>query len=61
MTELGDFEQAMASYHAALALAPDDVQLHRELGHVLQMLGRVDEAAASERQADLFTQMQAVL
>ncbi len=46
-TRLGRFEQAVAHYDAALALAPDYFEAFNNRGNALKELGRLDEALAS--------------
>jgi 2-polyprenyl-3-methyl-5-hydroxy-6-metoxy-1,4-benzoquinol methylase len=41
----------MASYHKALAIKPDFAEAHYNLGNVLKILGRLDEAVASYHKA----------
>lgn len=49
--QAGQPEAAVAGYRQALALEPDLVQAHHNLGLALRALGRLDEAAASFAQA----------
>ncbi|HZT19522.1 MAG TPA: tetratricopeptide repeat protein, partial [Dongiaceae bacterium] len=45
------FAEAAAVYRQALALAPDFVEVHNNLGNVLKFLGREEEAIACYRRA----------
>ena len=47
----GDFEKALESYRAAMALAPDEPLPHSNSAFVLLFLGRLDEAYAEVDQA----------
>jgi len=47
----GDLEAAIASYHDALALSPNDGMLWNDLGRCFLILGRFDEAVGALRRA----------
>ncbi len=49
--QAGQSEAAVAGYRQVLALEPDLVEAHHNLGLALRALGRLDEAAASFEQA----------
>ena len=44
--ELGEFDRAGRSYHAALRLIPADADLHIQVGHLEKLKGNPREAAA---------------
>jgi predicted TPR repeat methyltransferase len=48
---MGRLDDAQASYTQAIALKPDFVEAHSNLGNTLKELGRLDEAVASYRHA----------
>src|SRR5271169_2266936 len=43
--ELGEFDRAGRSYHAALKLIPADADLHLQIGHLEKLKGNLTEAA----------------
>jgi tetratricopeptide (TPR) repeat protein/predicted Ser/Thr protein kinase len=47
----GDFEKSLASYRAAMALAPDEPITHSNAAYVLLFLGRLEEAYAEADQS----------
>jgi tetratricopeptide (TPR) repeat protein len=49
--KMGNLSEAKASYAKVIALKPDNVQAHNNLGVILQELGGGDEAEQSFRQA----------
>ena len=49
--EQGKLDEAVASYHKALAIKPDYAEAHSNLGAVLQDQGKVDAAIACHRRA----------
>ena len=49
--DLGEFDEAVASYHKALSIRPDYAQAHNNLGNAFKGLGQLDEAVASYRKA----------
>ena len=51
LTAAGRFEEALAAFAAALALAPDDPELHTAIGNLRLALGRPAEALAAYRAA----------
>jgi hypothetical protein len=51
LKDLGRLEQAEASYRQAIALKPDLIEAHSNLGANLKDLGRLEEAEASCRKA----------
>jgi tetratricopeptide (TPR) repeat protein len=50
-SKLGKLDDAVTSFHKALALKPDYAKAHYNLGLTLQNLGKLDEAVASYRKA----------
>ena len=44
LKELTRFGEAEAAYRQALAQSPDDGDLHLQLGHLLKLLGRTEDA-----------------
>lgn len=48
---MGRFEEALAAYHSALALAPNYSDAHNNLGTVHERLGRLQEAIECYRKA----------
>jgi WD40 repeat protein/Flp pilus assembly protein TadD len=51
MRRQGKLSEAIAEYREAIRLAPDTMELHRELGQALWSTGRPDEAIAEYREA----------
>jgi len=51
LKDLGQFDDAMVSYHRALKIKPDLAEVHGNLGHALKDIGQLDGAEASYRQA----------
>jgi len=47
LKELTRFGEAEAAYRQALAQLPDDGDVHLQLGHLLKLLGRTEEAIAA--------------
>ena len=48
---MGKLDEAVTSYHKALAIKPDYAKAHNNLGNALQDLGKLDEAVASYHKA----------
>jgi len=51
LAALGRTEEAIQKYEDALAIDPDDSQVHNNLGSALAKLGRMDEAIREFRSA----------
>jgi predicted O-linked N-acetylglucosamine transferase (SPINDLY family) len=51
LRDLGQSDDAIASYRRALEIRPDFAEAHTNLGYVLQNLGQLDDAVASHRRA----------
>jgi tetratricopeptide (TPR) repeat protein len=51
LKEIGQADDAVASYRRALQIKPDYAEAHSNLGNVLKELGQLDEAVASYRRA----------
>ena len=49
--ERGQLDAAIARYHAALKLGPDEARTHANLGSIFQRQGRLDQAVAEYREA----------
>ena len=47
----GKLDEAIACYHRALGLKPDDAEAQNNLGHALQSQGNPGEAVACYRRA----------
>jgi tetratricopeptide (TPR) repeat protein len=52
MKEVGRYSDAEAAYRLALAQAPEDGDIHLQLGHLLKLTGRTEEAVAAYRDAE---------
>ena len=52
LKEQGRYPNAEAAYRLALAQAPEDGDIHLQLGHVLKLTGRIEEAIAAFRDAE---------
>ena len=51
LQDLGKLDEAVASYHKALALKPDYAEAHNNLGNAFRGLGKLEEAATSYHKA----------
>lgn len=51
--ELGQFDDAVASYHQSLKIKPDFAEAYSNLGSVLQHLGQLDDGKTTVREPDL--------
>ena len=49
LKELTQYGQAEAAYRQALAQSPEDGDIHLQLGHLLKLLGRTEEARKAMR------------
>ena len=47
LQELGDLDEAVASYHKALAIKPDYAEAHSNLGLALKEQGKLNDAVSS--------------
>ena len=52
LKELGRYQAAEAAYRRALSRSPDDGDFHLQLGHLLKLTGRKQEAIAAYRDAE---------
>jgi cytochrome c-type biogenesis protein CcmH/NrfG len=52
MKEVGRYSDAEAACRLALAQAPEDGDIHLQLGHLLELTGRTEEAVAAYRDAE---------
>ena len=51
LKDLGRLREAEASYKQAIALKPDFVEAHSNLGNTLQDMGKIEESVSIKQQA----------